>query len=318
MAESEERPGAISRRGMLSGMGAALLGTSVVAVDSDAAAALPHGTDGVAPSERGRPHGDSSPITTTISSAPTSAYIYKIVCMYDFEPFDPAGRRTWGGFGVYSAGTATAMRATLDIPPGCLVREVEYYIFNNSGSNFFPDTYLYVPGTGTIASIGASTPVPSTNAIVAAKVTVAQQGPYPLGSRLLVSAATPTSATIQINGARVGFTGAAAGVGTRGTPARVFNAQLGAGKTGTITLPDTLIAPGVMGILAAVTVSGSNGEGALTVFRADLGQPSQPTMRYGTATTTSEITTQLSAARKIKVHTTKAVHLAVDVIGILG
>ncbi len=318
MAESEERPGAISRRGMLSGVGAALLGTSLVGVDGSVAAAAPHGTDGVAPAEPGRSRGESSPITTTIASHPTSAYIYKIVCMYDFEPFDPASSRTWGGYGVYTAGTASPLRASVDVPPGCLVREVEYYMYNNSGSDCYPETYLYVPGQGSIWSIDAQAAVPSTGTIVAAKVAAKEQGPYPFGAKLLISASTTTNGLIQVNGARVAFTGAAAGVGTRGTPARVFNAQVGANKTQTITLPSTLIAPGVVGILAAVTVSGSNGQGALTVFRADEGRPSEATMHYGTATTTSEITTQLSAARQIKVHTTKAVHIAVDVIGILG
>lgn len=318
MNEDEERPGAVSRRGMFTGVGAALLGTSLAAVGTEAGAAVPHGVDGTAPSEPGRRIGATTPITTTISSAPTSAYIYKIVCMYDFEPFDPDAKKTWGGYGVYSAGTATTMRATLDIPPGCLVREVEYYIRNNSGANFYPDTYLYVPGQGTIWSVGASVAIPSTGSIVAAKAAPTQQGPYPLGARLLVSAATPATGAIQINGARVGFTGAAAGVGTRGAPAQVFNGRLTANSTKTITLPATLIAPGVMGILAALTVSGASGTGALTVFRGDVSRPAQASMHYGTNTATSELTTQLSARRQIKVHTTRAIHLAVDVIGILG
>ena len=136
---------------------------------------------------------------------------------------------------------------------------------------------------------------------------------------MLVSASTPTTGSVQVNGARVAFhrCGRRRGYARRrrrGCSTR----QIGANTTQTITLPATLIAPGVVGIIAAVTVSGSSGHGALTVFRADEGRPAQATMHYGTATTTSEITTQLSAARQIKVHTTRAVHVAVDVIGILG
>src|SRR6185437_2244629 len=96
---------------------------------------------------------------------------------------------------------------------GALVKDVEYYVYNNSGSNFYPDTYLYVPGQGTISSIGASAPVPTGTSISATKVTVTQQGPYPLGSRLLVSASTPSTGLVQINGARVGFS---QGAGTLG------------------------------------------------------------------------------------------------------
>lgn len=319
MSQIDDRPGAITRRGMLSGVGAAFLGTSLVEGGARASAAVPSG-DGVAARQHGRVHGESSPYTTTIASAPTSAYIYKFVSMYDFEPFDPAGNRTWGGFGVYSAGTATPLRATLDIPPGCLVREVEYYMYNNSGNSTEADSYIWVPGSGVIWSIGATISVPSTStsSVSALRTSVTQQGPYPYGSRLLVSASTPTDGSVQINGARAAFTGAAAGVGTRGAPSRVFDAQIGTNTTRTITLPATLIAPGVVGVIAAVSASGSGGQGALTVFRADQGRPAQATMHYGTAATTSEITSQLSAARQIKVHTTRAVHVAIDVIGILG
>jgi hypothetical protein len=316
--EDDDRSGAhISRRGMLSGMGAALVGSSLVGGEAEAAVAGNH-HDGAVPFDAGRARGASSPITTTIASPPTSAYIYKIVDMYEFKPFNPAAGLTWGGNGTYAGGTGTTIRASIDIPPGCLIREIEYYIYNNSGSNFSPDSHIYVPGQGAIASIGALVAIPSSTSIQAARAIVTQQGPYPFGAKLMISCSTPSTGVIQVNGARVGFTGAAAGVGTRGTPQRVFNGAIGAGATKTITLPDTLIAPGVMGILADVTVSGSNGNGALTVFRADTGQPAQPNMRYGTAPTTSEATVQVSAARQIKVHTSRAVDVAIDVIGILG
>ena len=161
---SEPEPHAeLGRRGLLVGGAAALAAGGVLAVAGpglvDAAGAQPlaagDGTEGVAPS----PHvagsePQSSPITTTIGSAPISGFTYRNVCMYDFEPFDPNAHKTWGGSGVYSAVTATSMRAIIDIPAGALLQDVEYYIYNNTGSSAFPDTYLYVPGQGTIVQRG--------------------------------------------------------------------------------------------------------------------------------------------------------------------
>jgi hypothetical protein len=223
-------------------VGAAVLGTALIGAEAHAIGATPAG-DGATPWHPGQFHGESSPITTTIASPPTSAYIYKFVDMYEFKPFNAASGLTWGGNGTYSSGTGTTIRASIEIPPGCLVRDVEYYIYNNSGSDFFPDSHIYVPGQGSISSIGASVAIPSTGAITATRALVSQQGPYPFGAKLMISCSTPSTGAIQVNGARVGFTGAAAGVGTRGTPMRVFNAAIGSGATQAITLPDTLIAP---------------------------------------------------------------------------
>ncbi len=299
-------------------MGAAVLGTSLVGAGEADAIVSGHANDGAVPFDAAAMRGADSPITTTIASAPMSAYVYKFVDMYEFKPFDPASGLTWGGNGTYSSGTATTIRANIDIPPGCLVRDVEYYIYNNSGSDFSPDSHIYVPGHGVISSIGASVAVPSTGSLVAARAVVSLQGPYPFGAKLLISCATPSTGQVQVNGARVGFTGAAAGVGTRGAAARVFNGQIPANATKTITVPDSLIAPGVMGMIAQITVSGASDDGALTIFRADTSRPGDATMHYGKSTTTSEAVVQLSAARQVKVHTTRGVHVGIDLVGILG
>ena len=133
-------------------------------------------------------------------------------------------KKTWGGSGVYSGGTSTTMRATVEVPAGALVREVEYYIFNNSGSNVVPDSWLYTPGQGTIASIGATATVASTGTITANRVLPPSSiGPYPLGSRLLLGLSTPTTGTVQINGARVGFSEGGAASGLLDAPIRAYD-----------------------------------------------------------------------------------------------
>ena len=217
MSDPIARPSrAIGRRGLILGTTATALATGIALAPSASAAAPPTGGggDGTAAPAGGSGgntpnsvHPDTSPITTTLASALINGYTYRSVCMYDFTPFDPNAKLTWGGSGTYSAGTGTALRASIEIPLGALVKDVEYYIFShNSGSNFVADTYLYVPGQGTISSIGASAVVPTGASIKAARVNVSQQGPYPFGSRLLVSCPTPSTGLIQVNGARVGFT----------------------------------------------------------------------------------------------------------------
>ena len=158
----------IGRRGLIVGAGAAALAAG--ATFAQPAAAEPK----IAPGDEVRTNAqaDGSPITTTIASAPVSGYIYRTACMFDFEPSFPSSQRTWGGSGTYTAGSAGPLRATVEIPPGALVRDVEYYIYNNSGSSVFPDTYLYVAGTGEITSINASVAVPSGPSIIATRVVI--------------------------------------------------------------------------------------------------------------------------------------------------
>src|ERR1700748_2289935 len=88
----------LTRRSIfLAGGTAALLATQAQGVP------LSSGRDGTAAVRPGN-QPDTSPITTTIASAPISGYVYRNVCMYDFKPFNPGAGLTWGGNGTYSSG----------------------------------------------------------------------------------------------------------------------------------------------------------------------------------------------------------------------
>ncbi len=263
----------------------------------------------------------SSPVTTTIASSPTSGYTYRDVCMYDFVPFDPNALKTWGGSGTYSAGTATSMRATVEIPAGALVRDIEYYIFNSSGSSVFPDTYLYVPGMGTISSIGASAAVASTGTITANRVTATQQGPYPLGARLLVSLSTPTAGTVQINGARVGFTQGAGATALLDTPVRAYDSRNGDGKipgnsTRTITLPSSVVRPGTTGVIVNITAVDGDGIGFMKIWPANAGEPAASAINFPAgAPIANAMVVGVSNDRKINIRVNVAVDVIVDITG---
>jgi hypothetical protein len=329
--------GTIGRRGVILGAGSAAL-VAGSGLTNPAAAAQPMSQgDGVAPSGDGTvPSGDGvaaarvaapegSPITTTIASAPVSGFIYRTVSMYDFVPFYPASQRTWGGSGIYTAGTSGPVRATVEIPPGALVRDVEYYVYNNSGSDVFPDTYLYVAGSGSLASIGASVAVPSGSAITAMRVVVPPTGygAYPLASRVLVSLTTPTTATVQINGARVGFSQGSGGVGMFDTPIRAYDSRhftkLNAGSTRTVTLTPDIVPPGATALLVNVTAVNGEAAGYLRVYSAAAAQ--SPASLYfkgdGKPIANWQIV-GVSAARKIKVYASKRVHFVIDVTGIVS
>lgn len=308
----------ISRRRMFLAGGA----TALMAAKSEASFAAPHvaGHDGVQTLNPGIQPA-TSPITTTIASGPIDGYFYRTVCMYDFKPFNPAGQLTWGGKGTYSASVATTLRATLEIPPGSLVRDVEYYIYNSSGSAVGVDTHLYVPGQGSISSVGASVSVPSTGTITATRAAVSQQGPYPAGARLLISVSTPTTAQVQINGARVGFSNGTGMLGVRNKLTRVYTSPtfFAARETRTITIPQTVAAPGAAAAILNVTALSATKAGALKVWQADAAAPTSPNLYYAVGSTVcGEVTTAISASGQIKIQASQPVKVWVDVAGTIS
>jgi hypothetical protein len=327
-------PRTIGRRGLILGTTATAIATSL-AVAPSATAAPPAGGGGGTHDGATVPTGgattqtvkpDSSPITTTIGSAPLGGYVYRSVDMYDFKPFNPAAGLTWGGNGTYSSGVATTIRASMDIPNGALVADVEYYIYNNSGSDFVPDSHLYVPGFGSISSIGASVVIPSNAAgITASRAVVSQKGPYPLGARLMISCATPSNGAIQVNGARVGFLLSGGAIDPWDRPFRAYDSQTSGGKfaansTRTITLPASIVPPGVVGVSLNVTSLNATANGLLRVYSASTVEPTTSVLYYrgDGFPSTNQIITAVSAARQIKVRCTSPTDVVLDVLGLVG
>jgi hypothetical protein len=329
MNGSERGPGLptddepIGRRKLLFATGAAALAAGTLGVASRASA------ETLAPHVAVRGNGESvhpfngAPPLTAIGSAPITGYVYKSASMYDFFPFNPSSAKTWGGFGVYTAGSGSSMRATVEVPPGALLRDVEYYVYNNAGSNTFTDTWLYLPGQGTITSLSANGTIPSNGAISAVRVEVPSTlwGPYPVGSVLLVGMSTPTDATVQINGARVGFSHGGGTTGLFAGPHRVYDSRktskIGKGKTRTITLSADLIPPGVSGVILNVHAQGATKAGSLKVYAGDASAPSASTIsfQHSGEAIADGITIPISSTRKIKVYASEKVDVIVDLLG---
>lgn len=325
MTIDDEDTTQIARRRLLVGAGvAALAGTGLLSAETAQAATGPGG-DGAAP-QTAQPQ-NGSPITTSIASTPKSGYTYRSVCMYDFEPFNPAAQKTWGGQGTYSGVNSSAMRATCEVPAGALLREVEFYISNNTAAAVTPGVYLYAPGTGTIfLVVQGSVPV-NAGAITATTVVVPSTawGPYPSGARLLASLTTPTDATVQINGARFGFTQGVASTGLLDTPVRAYDSRttggkLATGSTRTITLPSSVVVPGVTGVLVNVTAVGAQHNGFLKVYSGAASAPAASAINFfgdGSAIANA-MSVEVSASRTIKVYASTAVHVVVDITGTIS
>jgi hypothetical protein len=324
MSTEQDPVSGIGRRGLIIGAGAAALVAGAAAVKPAAAKpSSPHGSEVITHARSA----DGSPITTTIASAPISGFTYRTVCMLDFEPVDPGSGRTWdsqGGGGVYTPNAFAALRATVEIPPGALVRDVEYYIYNNSGSPVSPDTYLYVAGTGFISSIGAIVSVPSSGSITATRAVVpaATYGPYPLASRLLVSLTTPTDGMVQINGARVGFTQGSGDIGLLSTPYRAYDSRVSGGKltagsTRTVTLPSSIVVPGTSGVIVNLTAVNGEANGYLKLFSAAAAEPTSSALNFSSsgAAIANGLIVAVSSSRQIKVKASQTVHFVVDVTG---
>jgi hypothetical protein len=322
MSPEQDPVAAVGRRGLIIGAGAAALIAGAAAVQPAAAKPTsPHGSEVITHPRSA----DGSPITTTIASAPLSGYSYRTVSMYDFEPFYAASQKTWGGSGIYTAGTSGPVRASVEIPPGALVRDVEYYIYNNSGSPQVPDTYLFVAGTGPISSIfPTKVSVPSSGSITATRAVVpaATYGPYPLASRLLVSLTTPTTGTVQINGARVGFTQGTGDIGLLSTPYRAYDSRvtggkLAAGATRTVTLPSSIVVPGTNGVIVNLTAVNGEANGYLKLFSAAAAEPTSSAVNFSGsgASIANGLIVAVSSGRQINIKANQNVHFVVDVTG---
>ena len=312
MVEVRGLPARVGRRGLILGAGAGSLVAGSVALPAVIDSAEANGGDGTEGVTSPR---DGSPIATSIASAPQTGLVYRSVMMYDFFPFNPASQKTWGGFGTYSAVSATSMRASLEIPPGAVVADVEYYIYNSSGGTVVPDTYISVPGQGTISSIGASGVVPSTGSVTATRVVVPDttHGPYPSGTRLLVSLSTPATGTVQLNGARVGFRHGDATLGLLQHPARVFHGKLTKGRTHVVTLPATLRAAGTVGVQVNLLAQSARKAGGVTVWSPGSPRPSEPLIFFpkGGAGVANAATVPVSAAGTFLLRSSQTVHLTV-------
>lgn len=263
-----------------------------------------------------------SPVGSTIAGAALSGYSYRHVMWTDFTPEGPASNRAWGGYGAYAANSASLLWASLEIPAGSLIRDIEWYVINTSAADVNLLGRIWRAGTGTLGTAISDLTVPPTDGLVARRVIVPSDryGPHPLGTKLALGIRTTVDGTVQINGARVGFTGNGA-VNMLPSPVRVYDSRetggkLTSGVTRTITLPTSIVPPGTTAIIANITVVGPESNGLLKVYPGNAAEPGTSVINYGAGQILANSqTVGISASRQIKIKAYGTTHFLVDVAG---
>jgi hypothetical protein len=265
-----------------------------------------------------------SPVAGTLGSAPVSGYTYHHASMFDFTAESGAAQRSWGGHGVWATGSI--LWASIEIPSGARIRDVEWYVLNTSGNPVTAMARLWAAGTGGLGSSVINATIPS-GAEVIQRVrvvpTATTYGPYPLGCKLNVGLFSADE-SVQINGARVGFEVGNGRTGLMSTPVRAYDSRLTGGKlasgeTRVITLPPTIVLPGVTGALLNITAHSAVASGWLKVYPGHGAVPGASALNYLPGQTIANaMIVGVSSARQIKIYAHKSVHVMVDINGTIA
>jgi len=325
---------ALARRGLMLGAGVAALAAGTLAGRLPASAEPTPGKDVAQTKEAARAAAQGagavqalSPVTSTIASPPISGYVYRHVSWLDFQPESGPATRQYGGRGAYSSASSPYLWATMEMPAGALVRDVEWYAYNESGSPVTALARLWAAGTGTLFATLADTVINSSSSTQTRRsvVSSANYGPHPLGTKIALGLNTaPAGGTVQINGVRVGFTQGAGAVSLLPNPIRAYDSRVTGGKltanvVRTITLPSSVIRPGTSGLIANITAVAPAGGGNLRVYPGNAAQPEVSTINFNAAQNIANmIFVGVSSSRQIKFFANQSVHVIVDITGTIG
>ena len=312
---ADEHSEHLTRRGLLAGLGA-LGGGAVLGATAGS------GTAGAEPEPSPLTDGSPRAIPTNlepIGSAPQAGTTYAYAMFVDFSV--SAGTRTIGTAGAYGGQLGT----TFDLPPGAVLRDIEWYTRNQATTPFYAVAWLWVAGTDGQPVIDIRT-IPQSADIAATYVPVLTNfnGPFPLGTKLVLQAFAPTTTT-QIHGVRVGYSPGPLRPTLLPTPIRVYdsrsvNRPIAPNGTRNISLA-AAIPVGAVGAIINLSVTNTNGTGTLRVGKGG-DTPVATSLQWsrtGDRVTTST-TTQVSGNREIavlSVSSTGTTQLLVDVVGYL-
>lgn len=194
----DDRP-LLGRRDLIAG---GLLGAAATAAMTGEAEARSSSVD-----VSGNRRSEASPVGSTIASPKKPRYVYRHSSMFDFTAEGPSSNRAWGGSGVYTADSSSLLWTSVEIPDGALVREIEWYVLNTSANSINALGRIWRAGTGTLGVAIKDTTIQVGTTITATLSLVSSStwGPHPTGTKLMLAIRTPTDASVQINGVRVGF-----------------------------------------------------------------------------------------------------------------
>lgn len=309
---------ALRRRDLMLGAGAlAALGAAVAARP---AAAKPKDP----PPLVGERSAQGSPITSTIATPRRNGYVYRTLSMWDFLPESAEANLVYTDRGMYVSAGSSQLWAAVDAPAGALLRDIEFYAFNNSGRNVSCLVWLWSASGGFSAYLTVVN-VPSSGrmAAVRAEIPSASSGPFPTGTKLCTWFNTGNDGLVRINGARLGFSQGAAELGFLSGPERVYDSRavstFAANETRTITLPAAIVPRGCVGVAANLTVTGATGTGWLKAWPAHAAEPAASALNFtANVPIANGLALGISAGGQIKLKVSKAAHVIVDVSAIYG
>lgn len=310
----------VARRRLLLGAGA----TAVVAAGLrgvEPAAADPNQS----PADRAPSPTERSVTAKVTPSSLISGYVYRSVSWADFSPESLSLGRTYGGFGARTVTGAGTLWATLDLPAGAVVREIEWYASNASGASLSLFGRRWRPGEESFAWGLADDSISTAAAGLRARrvlVPVQNQIPFAPGTKLALGFEATGASNAQVSGARVGFTGGGA-VTMREVPYRAYDSRnqgsgiLPAGSTRIVTIPGFAAPSGTSALIINLTAFGASANGFLRVFAADAAAPTISSINIPGSNTAiaNGLLVGISSARQLKVYASSTSHFLIDVLG---
>ena len=262
----------------------------------------------------------SDPGGPRLGSALIGGYSYVYRNYLDFVPVDNS-ERTFAGTGAWGT-TSDELRATVELPFGAVLRDVEFYVASSKQVNLAVTLWRTQTAQATVLNT-VSFPGTTVDTIRALRFTIPSDvcGPYAPGS-LLIAAIGNTSSTTKINGLRVGFTRRPGGAVLLDKPVRAYDSRtgpkIGNGQTRIHSLASYLPA-GATAAIVNLSVTSGEKSGGLAVYGAGTTVPTGSAMYWAGVTVSDELHTTVTSDRKVKVTmrglTGSKCHYFFDVVG---
>ena len=256
---------------------------------------------------------------TRIGSPLIGGYTYVYRSYLDFVPWDNT-KRTYTDSGVWGT-TQPYLRAPVDLPYGAVLRDIEFYVTASSQIGLTADLWRTQGGVPIAIDLVWFPGSPSGMRVLKLQVDQDRQGPFAPGSRLVLGVQN-SGPTAQLNGARVGFTRAPAGVVMLDKPFRAYDsrkgAKIGNGQTRIHSL-GSLIPAGATAAVLNLTVLSGDKTGGLAVYAASTTVPTGSAVYWSSSTKSIRLQTRVTSDKRIKVTmrgvTGSKCHYFYDVIG---
>lgn len=320
ISDASRDPIPLARRRLLLGAGAsALIAGGLRGMPAEAKPTAPPVGD------PGPNAADKAAAARVTPSTLVSGYVYRSVSWADFTPDPFSLGRNFGGHGAYTVTGAGTLWATLDLPPGAVVREIEWYASNASGASVALYGRRWRAGEASFAWGLADDAISTAAAGVRARrvfVSLQNQIPFAAGTKIALGFASNGTSNTQIAGARVGLTGGGA-VTMREVPYRAYDSRdpdkgiLPGGSTRTLTLPGFAAPSGTSAAIVNLTALGASANGYLRAYAAGAVAPTTSSINFAAQSTAiaNGLLVGISSTRQLVVYASATTHFLIDVLG---